>query len=239
MTTRHRALVALVLGAAAGALGLALLTDHLARLQAAGGRDALVQLRATLALAVGIGVAGAFGIGVFCFRLGRQVCREERFPPAGARLVKRTTVHTGAAAVRRGRGAQAFGVVCMVLALALLALLVAVLAHFPVDGAAAVPAPQAMWRDGRIVEVRGCEGRLAPDARLRCAGLYCAQRVTHELPNPQQAKLAVTRTAWVDDARYRVEGTIANDLGSRVQPVAFACDGTRASEPAVELIQPQ
>ena len=105
------------------------------------------------------------------------------------------------------------------------------------DGPAYVP--QAMWRDGRIVEVRGCDAPLPPDGRLRCAGLYCAQRVTHELPNPQQAKLAVTRTAWVDGTRYRVEGTIDNDLGSRVQPVAFLCHGTTASEPALELAQPQ
>lgn len=106
------------------------------------------------------------------------------------------------------------------------------------DGGPAA-APQAMWRDGRIVEVRGCEGPLPPAGRLRCAGLYCAQRVTRELPNPQQSKLAVTRTAWIEGARYRVEGTIDNYLGSRVEPVAFVCHGTTASEPALELVQPQ
>ncbi len=118
-TTRRRALLLLGLGTAAGALALLLVTGHIATLQARGGRDALGQLVAMLAVVLGVGVAGAFGLGGFCVRLGRQVCREARFPPAGARLVKSTVVHTGAAAVRRGRWAQAFGLTCMLLALGL------------------------------------------------------------------------------------------------------------------------
>jgi len=64
-------------------------------------------------------VCGAFGIGLFCFRLGRRVCREARFPPANARLITSTIVHTGDNAVRRGQWAQAMGVLFMLFAVVL------------------------------------------------------------------------------------------------------------------------
>jgi hypothetical protein len=110
---RTLALLALAAGALGGLLAIPWLTSWRAELQSTGGPEAIRQLL------MAISVCGTFAIGWYVFRLGQRVCREGRFPPAGARLIRATVVHTGADALRRGRWAQLAGVVFTVMALGL------------------------------------------------------------------------------------------------------------------------
>lgn len=56
-------------------------------------------------------------------------------------------------------------------------------------------APEALWRNGVIVDVRHCDQPASEAATLRCAALICAQRVTRQLTNPQQTQLTLTSFA--------------------------------------------
>ena len=42
-------------------------------------------------------------LGLLCFKHSLEVLKQKRFPSASARLLRRMTVHTGDAAVKRGR----------------------------------------------------------------------------------------------------------------------------------------
>lgn len=116
---RILAVVAIALGATVAMFALILLKRWLVGLEVSGSRKDLEQLLLVLGATLGVGVCGVFGLGLFCFRFGRQVCREARFPPANTRIVKETVVHTGANAVHRGRWAQALGVTFISFALVL------------------------------------------------------------------------------------------------------------------------
>lgn len=62
------------------------------------------------------------GIGVYAFRFGRRVACEERFPPAGMKVVRDTRVLQGRAARLLGRAQAINGALLVVLAFALFAL---------------------------------------------------------------------------------------------------------------------
>ncbi|MCC7410006.1 MAG: hypothetical protein IT495_00020 [Gammaproteobacteria bacterium] len=55
--------------------------------------------------------------------------------------------------------------------------------------APAAPAPYALWRDGRIVEVRGCDRDAPMPDSQRCGWLACAAAVTQLLVNPMEGTL--------------------------------------------------
>jgi len=92
---RNIAIIVVVVGAAMSAVIFALWKRWLGELDGSGGRQELEQLLLLLGGTLGVGVLGLVGLGVFCFRLGQQVCREGRFPPTTARFVKATRVHIG------------------------------------------------------------------------------------------------------------------------------------------------
>jgi hypothetical protein len=110
---RRRAVAVLVGLACVGALLIAaaghyrdavrdwILTDP----QAAAGRVEMV-----LQLAIVLTVAPLLVFGAYVWRLGSSVCREQRFPLAGQRVVRDTPIVSGAVAVRRGVRLQWVGV---------------------------------------------------------------------------------------------------------------------------------
>lgn len=116
---RNIAIIVVVVGAAMSAVIFALLKRWLGELDGSDGRQELEQLLLLLGGTLGVGVLGLVGLGVFCFRLGQQVCREGRFPPTTARFVKPTRVHIGKDAVHWGKWAQALGVALLLFAVAL------------------------------------------------------------------------------------------------------------------------
>ncbi len=80
-----------------------------------------------------------------------------------------------------------------------------------------------MWRNGVIVEVRNCEAPADEQAELRCAGLYCAQRVTDMMTNPQQTTLSITRHRRDADGLIDVAGVIRQHYWSPTTPTGFTC----------------
>ena len=89
---------------------------------------------------------------------------------------------------------------------------------------AAPPAPEALWHNGVIVEVRNCELPASEEIQVRCAAMICAQRVTAQLTNPQQTNVKLTR--YQRDARsglIQVAGTLEQYLASPTLPTGFTC----------------
>lgn len=115
-----------------------------------------------------------------------------------------------------------------------LVILVGIGSWFALRQPAPARQPYADWRNGVIVHVRNCELPADEAARLRCAALYCAQRVTERLTNPQQAKLSIDRYER-DPASgvIRVEGSLDQYLRSRTLPTGFSCtmESFRRAEP--------
>lgn len=52
-----------------------------------------------------------------------------------------------------------------------------------------LPAPYALWRDGRIVVLRHCDPPATPGHRAECAWLACARAVTGQMVNPMEGRL--------------------------------------------------
>ena len=111
-------------------VGLLYLRPWLARVEATGRQRDADQVLLLFVSALVLLVCGTVGLGVCLIRLGRQACREERFPPARSRLVKRASVCAGADAVRRGRWTQAMGAVLLLLSLGLAIAGARVVAYF-------------------------------------------------------------------------------------------------------------
>jgi hypothetical protein len=98
-------------------------------------------------------------------------------------------------------------------------------------------APEALWRNGVIVDVRHCDQPTSEAANLRCAALICAQRVTRQLTNAQQTRLTLTSYGR-DEAtgQIKVEGTLAQTLSSPTLPTRFHCQSATpaAATPTLE-----
>lgn len=127
---RNSAVIAVVVGAAASAVALFLMKRWLGELGASATREEVVHLLLLLGATLGVGVLGLIGLGLFCFLLGRRVCREGRFPPQATRVIKNSVIHTGQNAVRRGKWAQVFGATLLLLAVALAVLSVKLIVSF-------------------------------------------------------------------------------------------------------------
>ncbi len=98
--------------------------------------------------------------------------------------------------------------------------------------------PYARWRNGVIVYVRNCEAPRDDDALLKCAALACARRVTEQLTNPQQAKLALTSyVRSADGETIEVRGTLDQYLRAPTLPTGFTCRTRdyRRAEPEFEF----
>ena len=84
-------------------------------------------------------------------------------------------------------------------------------------------APHALWRNGVIVHVRGCDDASDEATLLTCAGLYCAKSVTEMLTNAQQAELSVT-VRERDGGAIHIAGSIDQYLNARTLPTGFECN---------------
>ncbi|MGE0860787.1 MAG: hypothetical protein AB7I01_15140 [Gammaproteobacteria bacterium] len=93
------------------------------------------------------------------------------------------------------------------------------------------PAPEALWRNGVIVDVRHCDRPASEATNLRCAALICAQRVTRQLTNPQQTHLKLSSLAR-DDATGEIEvhGDLEQALASPTLPIGFHCRSATAAQ---------
>jgi hypothetical protein len=83
------------------------------------------------------------------------------------------------------------------------------------------PAPR--WRNGVIVDIRHCEAPSDSETELRCAALFCAQRVTVLLTNPQQATLTLEHYARAGDGSIVVRGALDQYLRAPTLPTGFTC----------------
>ncbi len=116
-----------------------------------------------------------------------------------------------------------------------LALTLAWAAHRP---APAADQPYARWRNGVIVYVRNCEAPRDDEALLKCAALACARRVTEQLTNPQQARLALTSyVRSADGETIEIRGTLDQYLRAPTLPTGFTCRTRdyRRAEPEFEF----
>jgi len=98
--------------------------------------------------------------------------------------------------------------------------------------------PYARWRNGVIVHVRNCEAPRGDEALLKCAALACARRVTQQLTNPQQAKLALSSYARTGDGEtIEIRGTLDQYLRAPTLPTGFTCRTRdyRRAEPEFEF----
>lgn len=96
----------------------------------------------------------------------------------------------------------------------------------PVEDTAA---PYALWRDGKIVEVRNCGSVANQTHLLRCASLICEQAVSQRLVNPMEAQLQTTRTR-VNEQNHEIE--IIGSINYRTSistplPTVFSCQLTK------------
>lgn len=119
---RRQALTTLVVVAAVGAVGMLLLEDWLASLDAL----PVAEARAALLVAMAWTQAGAglllVGLAAWLWRFGAQVLVAGRFPPPGIRVIRDTFVLLGDAARRRGRLLQAAAVTLVLCTVALVLL---------------------------------------------------------------------------------------------------------------------
>jgi len=86
-----------------------------------------------------------------------------------------------------------------------------------------VPEPTPRWRNGVIVDVRHCEAPPDAETELRCAALFCAQRVTLLLTNAQQATLTLDHYARAGDGSIIVRGALDQYLRAPTLPTGFTC----------------
>jgi len=106
---RRTAGIVIVVAAALGGVGLWALQRWLDSV-AAGSPGAGSQLLAVSALIVGVNVLALAVLGIYLWRYGARVRAASQFPPPAARVIRDTPVLRGAAALRRGRLLQGFGV---------------------------------------------------------------------------------------------------------------------------------
>ncbi len=85
------------------------------------------------------------------------------------------------------------------------------------------PSPHALWRNGVVIHVRGCDHPGDETTLLTCAGLYCAKSVTEMLTNAQQAGLSVI-VRERDGGAIRIVGSIDQYLNARTLPTGFECN---------------
>jgi hypothetical protein len=122
---RRRALAIVVVGGVLGLLAIEwLLPWARGRVEQAvyeGGLPQSAVCKSVLAFLMLVAASvGAFG--VYVFRFGGRVVREERFPPAGVKVVRNTRVVHGRAARILGRAQAINGALLVALAIALFAL---------------------------------------------------------------------------------------------------------------------
>ena len=87
------------------------------------------------------------------------------------------------------------------------------------------PAPEALWRNGVIVEVRHCSQATSEASTLRCAALICAQRVTKQLANAQQTRLTLSNVERDKSTGViEVNGDLEQALSSPTLPTRFRCE---------------
>lgn len=119
---RRRALTLVVVGGAAGILAIEYLLPWARGRLAQAVYDGSVP-RSAICKSVLMGLmvvaTSVAGFGVYAFRLGRRVLSEERFPPAGTKVVRDTRVLRGRAARILGRAQAINGALLVLLALAL------------------------------------------------------------------------------------------------------------------------
>ncbi len=99
-----------------------------------------------------------------------------------------------------------------------------------------VEAPAPRWRNGIIVEVRHCEHPADDDARVRCAALYCAQRVTRLLTNAQQATLTLDRYERDAAGVIQVAGSLDQYLPAPTLPTGFTCSMANFRHPEPKFV---
>lgn len=88
----------------------------------------------------------------------------------------------------------------------------------------ALPAPEARWRNGVIVDVRHCEAPATEAHVLRCAALYCAQRASERLTNAQQARIRLQPPLRAAGGRtIEVNATLEQFLNTPRLPSGFRC----------------
>ena len=118
---RRRAVLVVLVGAAAGAAALVAIECHRPALQAWLAADP-ARARMTLGAVFAALVLPLLGLAGYLWRWGGAIARAERFPPPGAEVVRDTPVRRGAAARRQGRLVQGFAAACALAAIALAAL---------------------------------------------------------------------------------------------------------------------
>ncbi|MBI2800961.1 MAG: hypothetical protein HYX63_11890 [Gammaproteobacteria bacterium] len=85
--------------------------------------------------------------------------------------------------------------------------------------------PSAVWRDGRIAEVKNCGTPRDDGQFLACAELVCQRAVALKLSKPDTAKISAGMRVDTDDIRYvRIVGTIDDaESASRRMPKGYEC----------------
>ena len=84
--------------------------------------------------------------------------------------------------------------------------------------------PEPLWHNGIIVEVRHCEQPVSEDGILRCAALFCAQRVTQRLTNAQQATLKIdSYRRNPSTGTIQITGSLDQYLRAPTLPTGFTC----------------
>ena len=62
--------------------------------------------------------------------------------------------------------------------------------------------PYAVWQDGRISEIRNCDGADQSDTVMACIELHCRADIAHVLPSPEHAVIGVGMFVDGADIRY-------------------------------------
>lgn len=119
---RRSALLLVAVVAGAGLLLIWLLQLELSSLQAASSEGdwdrATAGYQRLFAAAFGLMTIAGLGSGAYIWRLSTQVLREQRHPPANARLIRDMPIVRGAAAVRIGRIGRALAIAFFVVTIA-------------------------------------------------------------------------------------------------------------------------
>jgi hypothetical protein len=77
-------------------------------------QDLHVRSRVVFSALTALTVGPTLAVSGYCWRLGQRIVDEERYPPAGLRVIRDMPVLTGGTARGRGRLLQAFGVAAAV-----------------------------------------------------------------------------------------------------------------------------
>lgn len=119
---RRSALLLVAAGAGSGLLLIWLLQLELSSLQVASSEGdwdrATAGYRRLFAAAFALMTIAGLASGAYIWRLSTQVLREQRHPPASARLVRDMPIVRGAAAIRAGRIGRALAIAFFVVTIA-------------------------------------------------------------------------------------------------------------------------